>query len=174
MADYIIQDTTLTAIADAIREKAGGTAALTPAAMVTAIEGIETGGGLPDGISAIASGTFTPTSNITSRYSVAHGLGVIPNFFIVTVVGSFTYGSAFVSSYFVRANHTDSGNNKYIGTQQQRYLNGSKGSASSSSGITAISNVADSTNIIVPAFSSGRLLSGVEYRWIAGVIDGLN
>lgn len=48
MADYIIQDTTLTAIADAIREKIGETAALTPATMATAIAGIETGGASSD------------------------------------------------------------------------------------------------------------------------------
>lgn len=43
MADYLIQDTTLDAIADAINAKTGGTAAMTPAEMVTEIGSIQTG-----------------------------------------------------------------------------------------------------------------------------------
>lgn len=45
MADYIIQDSTLTAIADAVRGKTGSTEAMSPMQMATAIEGISTGGG---------------------------------------------------------------------------------------------------------------------------------
>jgi hypothetical protein len=45
MAEYLIQDTTLDAIADAINAKTGKSAAMTPAEMVTEIESIETGGG---------------------------------------------------------------------------------------------------------------------------------
>lgn len=47
MADYIIQDSTLTDIADAIRAKTGKSAAMTPAEMVTEIESISDGGALP-------------------------------------------------------------------------------------------------------------------------------
>ena len=46
MAEYLIQDTTLDAIADAINAKTGGSAAMTPAEMVTAIGSISGGGGL--------------------------------------------------------------------------------------------------------------------------------
>ena len=45
MAEYIIQDSTLTGIADAIRAKTGGSAAMTPAQMATEIGSIRTGGG---------------------------------------------------------------------------------------------------------------------------------
>lgn len=45
MADYLIQDTTLDAIADAINAKTGGSSAMTPAQMVTAIGNIPSGGG---------------------------------------------------------------------------------------------------------------------------------
>ena len=45
MADYIIQDSTLTAIADAVRGKTGDVNVMTPMEMVSAIEGISTGGG---------------------------------------------------------------------------------------------------------------------------------
>lgn len=41
MAEYLIQDTTLTAIADAIRTKTGGTEAIDPADMANTIEAID-------------------------------------------------------------------------------------------------------------------------------------
>lgn len=44
MADYLIKDTTLTNIADAIRAKKSSTDTYTPAEMATAISSIETGG----------------------------------------------------------------------------------------------------------------------------------
>lgn len=46
MAEYLIQDTTLDAIADAINAKTGGSSAMTPAEMVTEIGSIPTGGGV--------------------------------------------------------------------------------------------------------------------------------
>lgn len=44
MSKVFIEETSLTAIGDAIREKTGGSDKMSPAQMVTAIEGIETGG----------------------------------------------------------------------------------------------------------------------------------
>ena len=44
MAEYIIQGSTLDAIADAINAKTGGSSSMTPAEMVTEIGSIETGG----------------------------------------------------------------------------------------------------------------------------------
>lgn len=50
MADYLIQDTTLTGIADAIRGKTGGADPIPVSGMAGAISGIQTGGGgLPSG-----------------------------------------------------------------------------------------------------------------------------
>lgn len=57
MAEYLIQDTTLDAIADAINAKTGGSSAMTPSQMVTAIGTISGGGG--GGLSLLASGSFT-------------------------------------------------------------------------------------------------------------------
>jgi len=46
MAEYLVQDKSLTAVADAIREKGGTTAPLSfPAGMASAIRGIQNGGG---------------------------------------------------------------------------------------------------------------------------------
>ena len=46
MAEYLVQGESLTAVADAIREKGGTTAPLSfPAGMASAIRGIQNGGG---------------------------------------------------------------------------------------------------------------------------------
>lgn len=53
MSNYIIQGETLMGIADAIREKTGSTDQLTPAAMASAIAGIQAGGGSGSGGSSV-------------------------------------------------------------------------------------------------------------------------
>lgn len=46
MAEYLVQDTSLTAVADAIREKGGTTAPLSfPSGMAAAVRNIQSGGG---------------------------------------------------------------------------------------------------------------------------------
>ena len=60
MANYIIQDTTLTNIADAIRNKTGATSTLTPAQMVAAINSLSSGG-----ILTVKQFTDTDSSNPT-------------------------------------------------------------------------------------------------------------
>lgn len=57
MAEYLIQDTTLDAIADAINAKTGGSSAMTPAQMVTAIGTISGGGAV------ITKKTYTQTED---------------------------------------------------------------------------------------------------------------
>ena len=54
MAEYLIQDTTLDAIADAINAKTGGSSAMTPAEMATAIGTISGGETIEHGIKAEA------------------------------------------------------------------------------------------------------------------------
>lgn len=41
------------------------------------------GGGMPDGISAVATGTFTLGGTITNPYTIAHDLGIAPDFVVV-------------------------------------------------------------------------------------------
>lgn len=67
MAKYSINGSTLTAVADAIREKGGTSDALTPEAMAAAIAAIAAGGGveLPDGY-AMEMGVFTPEADVVS------------------------------------------------------------------------------------------------------------
>lgn len=65
MNEYLIQDSTLTDIADAIREKTGDSALMTPAEMVEAIAGIETGGG------GATSFTFNPARTVSNNNAPA-------------------------------------------------------------------------------------------------------
>lgn len=65
-------NTKMTAIADAIRAKTGGTAALSLDAMAEAIAGLEIGSGISD--HELFTGSFTPTSNITTAYTIDTGI----------------------------------------------------------------------------------------------------
>lgn len=62
MADYIIQGSTLDAIADAINAKTGGSSAMTPAEMVTEIGNIPTGS---SGVSWVDIASYTAPSDVS-------------------------------------------------------------------------------------------------------------
>lgn len=68
MAEYLIQDTTLTAIADAIRAKTGGTDPIDPADMATEINCIETGTG--NKITTTITPNFSDSIEIDSEESM--------------------------------------------------------------------------------------------------------
>lgn len=73
MSDRRISTDTLTDIADAIRSKTGGSALITPQNMATEIASISSGGSLPSGINAIATGSFTLEED-TTGYTIQHNL----------------------------------------------------------------------------------------------------
>ncbi len=67
MAEYIIQDSTLQGIADAIRSKTGDTAPIQTDAFAEAIEGIQAGGGDASVVDGLIDGSVTEvSSNATS------------------------------------------------------------------------------------------------------------
>jgi hypothetical protein len=76
MAKGFISDTTLTAIADAIREKTGSTEQMMPGEMADLIRSIAGDGVL------IKAGTFQVASDQQS-VTIEHGLGKVPAFAIV-------------------------------------------------------------------------------------------
>lgn len=107
MAKFLVDETSLASVADAIREKTAGGATLAfPDGFVAAISSIEADGG------ACTSGTITPFAKI---HEIEHGLGEIPKMFMwftdfnntmtgKTCSGSFTdseqaYNSADLSGY---------------------------------------------------------------------------
>lgn len=79
MAKGLIKDSTLTAIANAIREKTETTATMLPSEMAALIQGI-TG-------AKVEYGTKT-YSKIVKNITIAHSLGEIPNLIYLAQVGS--------------------------------------------------------------------------------------
>ncbi|MBQ7439042.1 MAG: leucine-rich repeat protein [Paludibacteraceae bacterium] len=99
---------TFTAIADAIRTKAGTTEKLTPAQMPTAIENIPSGGGSEDILKILQRGDTS--AEFFDFDFTAHGLDYVPNF-------AFAYGnrvSKVTLPTFLRSgNRTDIGNSAF-------------------------------------------------------------
>ena len=171
MAEYLIQDSTLTSIADAIREKTGEITALTPAAMATAIAGIVAGGGLPDGFSALTSGTITPASAIDISVEVEHGLGVVPNFMMILAGSGFdiTVNRSIYVAYFVANGFTYRGSDVAGLAEVQGAYDES---------IAWLAESIPSTNPFDEVFAhfpmeNLPLTAGVTYLWILGMADNL-
>lgn len=85
MAEYLIQDATLDDIADAINAKTGGSSAMTPAQMVTAIGTISGGGGsLPPVITKIDGGSFTvPSDVLCETFNIVTTLNIPAKYFLI-------------------------------------------------------------------------------------------
>lgn len=102
MADYLIQESTLDAIADAINAKTGGSSAMTPAQMVTAIGSIS-GGDDPEEVTLVNSYTTMPT--VRTAIQTASGR---TNFFCLSLddvpeSGYFLYGGVYIPSMLAGA-----------------------------------------------------------------------
>ena len=83
MAVRRIEDSVLTAVADAIREKTGSTDTMTVGEMPAAIASITAGGGLP---AKMAVGSFScPGTDHPAggNFTIEHGLGTIPRAVLV-------------------------------------------------------------------------------------------
>lgn len=80
MAEYLIQDTTLDAIANAINAKTGGSSAMTPAEMVTEIGNIPSGGGItPTGTKQISITQNGTTTEDVTQYANAEIMVNVPS-----------------------------------------------------------------------------------------------
>lgn len=90
MAEYLIQDSSLTGIADAIRAKTGGAEALTIEQMISAIASISASA------SITASGEICPIEDITSTITIEHGLGTMPGICIAYAENPYTDGQSIV------------------------------------------------------------------------------
>lgn len=151
----------LTAIADAIRGKTGGTEEMTLDAMVSAIKGIEAGGGgLPAGITEIKSGSWTQATNDSSgSFTIPHGCSRTPRFIIVNsdyaTSGANYYNSIQLAALVI----SDDG--KYSGGGQ---LNGfATGTVDTLSW--------DNINLIFTNYTARRWRQGNTYTWYAICVD---
>lgn len=134
----------------------------------------EGSGGGSGVISAVATGTYTPASNISSGVEIAHGLGVTPNFCIWMAENDFsdiTDVSAVVVGAMVAKPmlHSVSSGMTYL---YQYFLRGYNVSGLSN-GTASYKSEGCMTDTIVTILgnSTYKLKSGWTYRWVAGVIN---
>lgn len=143
--------------------------------MAGLIAAIESGGGLPDGVSALATGTITPT-NDTSAASIMHNLGVKPDFAILMLdKATDTAADTTMALYSVLIYSPitlPNGTTYYaLGYRHGVNSNGSL-AGNNNNDSTGNSYPATETTVYIPLIFS--LKAGHTYRWICGVIDSIN
>ena len=162
MADYLIHDSTLEDIADAIRSKTGGSSLIVPEDMPTEIASIS-GGGLPTGMTYIGSGTFTLASNEFLTVQINHGLPFTPKAILVWTSDTTGYGFGF--GYLTRELIYNSLTNQASRNFVTR-INSSSGYEILSQGSTDASEFITDTYF---TFNHGsrRYIAGATYYWFA-------
>lgn len=129
------------------------------------------GGGLPSGVTALASGTYTTATDVTASFDIAHGLGVVPNFFIIFAdenpVSYADYYQQMVAQFGLLQGFDGSAWFKL-------YRYGSTSRFTQTVGSSAyVQYFATDSVFTVVATSSCKIKAGITYRWIAGVVEGL-
>lgn len=135
-------------------------------------------GGLPSGVSALASGTYTTTEDRTSRVDVAHGLGVTPNFCVVmmeTDTSSTPLTSALVGAtvFFKATKYTSSSTIVYSAHVTMEGYNASSQSTGTATRAASTAYFTAST-FGIPCNSTYKLKAGYTYRWVCGLLDGIS
>ena len=164
-----------TAIADAIAEK--GVSVPSNAkldGMAALISAIESGGGLPSGVSALASDTVTPAEDKTSAQEITHNLGVKPNFLVwwdtadysTTAGTSLAYWGVVIEKQVKASNTSTTVNNHHFSVHGFN-SNGAVGQTGSRAVNT--SRMTDTTAALVGS-SPYPLKAGHTYRWVCGVM----
>lgn len=140
------------------------------------IDAITGGGSLPDGVSAIACGSFTPTEDISGTYVITHNLDAVPNFWSVTAIGPIDLASkpyCMLSQSFYKITTVRSDGVTLAGSRLIQYCTASGKGAITSSNVSNISGACTFSNIYLSGSTSWKLVAGVTYIWVVGVIDGL-
>ena len=134
---------------------------------------IAASGGLPEGVSKIASGLYQPTSDKTTAVDIAHGLGVKPDFCWwvlesdvsaapmtnTTVVGCYTEKAAIDSNSLKTPYHSH-----YF----MLAYNSSSALQRTASSVEAPAFTATTCRLMANA--QYRLKAGCTYRWVCGVL----
>lgn len=137
---------------------------------ITGGAGGGSGSALPTGISAIECGSVTPTSDISATHSIAHNLGVIPDFLIV--VAKSIPEDSLMHALTIKKDYEQSGQ-QFEARHIRSYYNGSTVGAGNKN-YPAGRLPFTETTANIECSSSASLKAGVTYYWIVGVIDGLN
>lgn len=170
--EYMIQGETLTAIADAIRGKTGGSDPIEPGQMANEITNIPAGGGgMPEGVTALASGIIAPTSNITSDYTVTHNLGKTPDFAILMLLNDAKTTALKSTQLFQMLSHKPFNSNGTINYTRGLAVYQSASGAASNTIVTAMdTSYANETTVKFRALSNQPLKAGYRYLWLCGVL----
>jgi hypothetical protein len=167
MAELLVQDTSLTAVANAIRAKAESAGALSfPGGFVDAISALAA---FPEGINAIASGTYTPTQNISSIVTIQHGMKVRPNFAFILPESTGLEEAEYENSDIVwqvifdqSFYYSDGTSSALVSVWMKSGFDTFPSGTSNQSGCGY-----DDTDCRFYASSSNRFKAGVTYRWFA-------
>jgi len=141
------------------------------------VAGTLAGGGLPDGVTVLASGTYTPTQNYTTRVDVPHGLGVKPNFCIVVMeldLSTTVLASALVGASVIYKPTKYNASSSILYTahiMMEGY--GSSGQVTGSATRAATEAYFTNTTFGIPCNSTYQLINGQKYHWVCGVLDGV-
>ena len=167
--EMLVQDTSLTAIADAIRAKAESTDALSfPGGFVDAISALS---GFPEGVNAFASGTYTPAQDISSLVSINHGMDAYPNFAFIlpepTAIKEIDYKNCQAWQIIFDQDRINSDGNGSGGIYYS--VHGTDAGSAGGSG-SVYDTSKPGYNATVCRFygsSSYKFKAGVTYRWFA-------
>lgn len=135
------------------------------------------GGGLPVGVTCLASGEYVPGQDYTSGVEINHGLGLTPNFFIWWLEEDVSRNpTAYLltqGALIAKAAQYNTGSS-YIYTLAYM-LAGYNSSPQYGSNTSRVSNnnYMTSTTCRMHSSSTYKLLAGHKYRWIAGVAYGV-
>ena len=158
----------------------GGTAAATLKGLENAIETISAGASLlPSNIDSIQTGTITPEEDIINLYVVEHGMGVVPNVFIVFPCGDFAFadnkGYLFYQITLLKQYTANNATSVSPGMNYIIYIS----STGTFSSFTYVGNdgFTDTTATIMSSGASStsrKLKKGTTYGWIALKINNLD
>lgn len=160
-------NTRMTAIADAIRAKTGGTAALSLDAMAEAIAALEIGG-LPDGLEALTCGSWTPTYD-EKYYTVTHNLGVVPDFLYVVAEDpsglEYDSDTKYMLGYYT-AGRFDGSMSKVV--IYKAYTSSDVYGFDTGRGEDYFSSVTETKYNLQTNYDNRRFKGGMTYKWICG------
>lgn len=141
------------------------------------VTGTFAGGGLPDGVGSIASGTVTPAEDNTSGVVVTHNLGVVPNFCVWYVEDDYS-GTTATTAAIAGAIINKKG--KYTASSSISYnihylIAGYSSSSQQTTTSGRVSNTTymTTTNARLVCNASYPIKAGKRIRWVVGVASGV-
>lgn len=132
---------------------------------------MKAGGGLPVGVTALASDIIAPTSNITSDYTVTHNLGKVPDFAILMLLNDSETTALKSTQLFQMLSHKPFNSNGTINYTRGLTVYQSSSGAASNTIVTAMdTSYANETTVKFRALSNQPLKAGYRYLWLCGVL----